>query len=52
MAAMTGQLPSNTKSSFRKMKQHIKKQTARRARRDGKTRLEDAAPRRFRGWSD
>lgn len=51
MAALIGKLHSGTQSGFRKIKRFIKKQTARHARRDGKIRFEDAAPRRTRGWA-
>jgi hypothetical protein len=41
-----------TRSSWRKWKRWLKKQTARLARRLGRRQLDDTPPRRTRGWTD
>lgn len=52
MAAKPEQLPSDTKSSFRKARKYIKRVTSKSARRAAKVLLEDAPARRTKGWSN
>lgn len=50
MAVHTDQIDCKTKSSFRKQRKALKKMTAKKMRREGKKKMEDAPKKVIGGW--